>query len=798
VTSRWIGAPIARNEDPRLLAGRGCFVDDVRPAGLLHAACLRSPHARARIRRVDAARARALPGVHLVLAADDLGAVNQPGPLLIPHPALAEPRTQRPLAVDAVRYVGEVVALVVAESRYLAEDAAELIEVAYEPLPAVVDPVQALAAGAPLVHADVPGNRAARFPQCVGDPDGAFRGAARVLRARLAIERSCGSPIEGRGVVADWDPRRRALRVWDSTQAPLPIKNGLARIFGLPEFDVEVQAPDVGGGFGTKIMLFYPEEILVPAATIRLGRPVKWIEDRREHLLAANQERGQVHEVEVAIDGEGRILALRDRFVHDAGAYTPYGIVVPCITATQLPGPYRLRHYAVEFEVAYTNTVPVTPYRGAGRPHGAFVMERVIGLIAGALALEPAEVRRRNLLRPDELPWDVGLTFQDGGPTRYDSGDYPTGLAMALEMIGAGGFRARQAEARAAGRYLGLGVGCYVEGTGIGPYEGAHVRVEPSGKVLVATGLTTQGQGQPTTFAQIAADALGCDPGDVTVVAGDTARFNWGAGTFASRSLVVSGSAVHRAALRVREAMLRLAAELLEVSAADLEVGGGAVRVRGAPDRALTLGALATVANPIRYAYGAEATEAALRLVKPRAGAVLAPGAAPGLEAVDYYAPEASTFASGCHAAIVEVDPATGAVRVLRYAVQHDCGTLVNPAVVDGQIRGGVAQGIGGALLERIVYDAGGQPLTATLMDFLLPTASDVPPVEIAHLETPSPLNPLGVKGVGEAGAIPGPAVLAEAIEDALAPFGVRIREMPLSPARVRALIEEAAARPPA
>jgi carbon-monoxide dehydrogenase large subunit len=794
MTTRLIGARIPRHEDERLLRGLGCFVDDVNPRGVLHAAALRSAHASARIVSIDVTRARAVPGVQLVLTAADLGGLNEPGPLLIPHPALTHPRTQRPLAIDRVRYVGELVAFVVAEHRYVAEDAVELIDAVYEPSPAVTDLERALDPAAPRVHEDVHANRAARVVQSVGDPEAAFRRAARILKERLWIERSCGSPIETRGVVAEYDPRGRSLRVWSSTQAPLPIKNGLARIFGLPEFNVDVIAPDVGGGFGTKVMLFYAEEILVPLAAIRLGRPVKWTEDRREHLLAANQERGQLHQVEVAIDREGRILGLRDRFLHDTGAYTPYGIVVPLITSTQLPGPYRLRNYHVEFEVAYTNRVPVSPYRGAGRPHGAFVMERVIGLIARELDLEPVEVRRRNFIQPDEFPWDVGLTFQDGGPTRYDSGNYPAGLDMALDMIGFLDFRAHQATARARGRWLGLGVGCYVEGTGIGPYEGAHVRVEPSGKVLVATGLATQGQGHATTFAQIAADALGCDPADVTVVTGDTRRFNWGAGTYASRGLVVSGTAIHAAALKVRDKALRIAAELLEVSAHDLELVAGVARVKGVPGRELTLGALATVANPIRYASGKDAAEAALRLVKPRAGAVLAAGEEPGLEAFGYYAPPQATFASGCHAVIVEVDVATGSLTILRYVVQHDCGTIVNPTVVEGQIRGGVAQGIGGAFYERIVYDERGQPLTTSFMDFLIPTAMEVPEIEICHTETPSPLNPLGVKGAGEAGAIPVPAVIAEAIDDALAPLGVRVREMPLDPGRLLALID--AARP--
>ncbi len=795
MSTRTLGARIPRNEDPRLLRGRGCFVDDLHLPGVLHGAVLRSPHAHARLRVIDAARARALPGVHLVLTARDLGAVNRPTPLLIPHPGLAHPRTPSPLAEEELRYVGEPIAFVVAESRALAEDAAELVEVGYVPLPVVPDLATATAEGAPLVHADVPENRAAHLLQRVGDPEAAFARAAHVFRERLWIERSCGCPLEPRGVVAVYDPRTETLRVWDSTQAPLPIKNGLARIFGLPEFKVEVIAPDVGGGFGTKIMLFYPEEILVPYAAMRLGRPVKWTEDRREHLQAASQERGQLHDVEAATDAAGRILALRDHFVHDAGAYTPYGIVVPLITSTQLPGPYRLTNYEVSFDVVYTNTVMVTPYRGAGRPQGAFVMERVIGLIARELGIEPAEVRRRNFIQPGEFPWDVGLTFQDGAPTRYDSGDYPAGLELALERIGARDFRARQAAARAQGRHLGLGLACYVEGTGIGPYEGAHVRVEPSGKVLVATGLTTQGQGHPTTFAQIAAETLGCDPADVTVITGDTSRFNWGAGTFASRALVTSGNAIALAAGRVRDKVLRLAAELLEVAPRDLELADGRVRVKGAPGAELTLGALATVANPIRYAYGEATAEAALRLVKPREGPVLAPDEGPGLEAYGYYAPPQATFAHGCHAAIVEVDIETGEVRLLRYVVHHDSGVLINPTIVEGQIHGGVAQGIGGALYERIVYDPQGQPLTTTFMDFLIPTAMEVPAIEVVHTETPSPLNPLGVKGVGEAGAIPVPALVAEAVDDALAPFGVRVREMPLSPMRILELIAEGRAR---
>src|SRR5215472_8525583 len=564
-------------------------------------------------------------------------------------------------------------------------------------------------------------------------------------------------------------------------------------MLGLPEFNVEVIAPDVGGGFGTKIMMFFAEEVLVPWAAIHLGQAVKWTEDRREHFISANQERGQAHTARVAVDSDGRILGVESTFVHDTGAYTPYGMIVPIITATQLPGPYKVPNYRSSFSVVYTNTPCVSPYRGAGRPHACFVMERLIDRIARELQLEPNEVRRRNFVQPDEFPWDVGLPFQDGAPTMYDSGNYPAGLALAEETIDAAAFRAEQSAARKDGRYLGLGFAAYVEGTGIGPYEGAHVRVEPSGQVFAATGLTSQGQGHYTSFAQIVADELGCDLRDVTVVTGDTSRFNWGAGTYASRALVTAGNAIGLAARAVREKVLALGSELLEASPGDLELIDGRLRVRGAPGRELTLAALATAANPIRYAYGKEANQAALKLVKAREGAVLQPGEEPGLEARGFFAPERATWASGQHAAIVEVSPRTGEVRFLRYVVVHDCGVLINPTIVEGQIHGGVAQGIGGAFYERLYFDDGGQLVNASFMDFLMPTACEVPEIEVAHVETPSPLNPLGVKGVGEAGTIPVAPLMAEALEDALAPFGARIREMPLSPMRILELIEEAA-----
>ena len=793
MATRWFGAPVQRIEDPRLLRGRGSYVDDFDLPEMLHAAFLRSTHARARIVNIDVSTARALPGVHLVLTAADLGELLEPSPLLVPHHALTQPRTQLPLAQDEVHYVGETVAMVVADDRYIAEDALDLIDVEYEPLPVVHSLEVAAAQNAPLVHADVPGNVAAHLVQTVGDPDAVFATAPHVIRESFVVDRGAAMPMECRGVVARWDSHEGSLTCWISTQGPIPIRNGLAAIFKLPEHKVRVTAPDVGGGFGTKIMMFYPEEILTPFAAIQLGRPVKWIEDRREHFISANQERSQLHEVEYAFDDQGMLLAVRDKFLHDTGAYTPYGIIVPIITACTLPGPYRLKNYHSEFTVLYTNKVPVSPYRGAGRPHAVFVMERIMDAIARELHLDRAEVRSRNFIQPDEFPWDVGLVYQDGGPTKYDSGDYQAGLDKLKTLLDYDNFPVMQAEARKQGRYLGLGIGCYVEGTGIGPYEGAQVRVESDGRVFASTGITTQGQAHFTTFAQIVADQLGVEPKDVLVTTGDTQAFNWGMGTYASRAATVAGSAMYLAAAKVREKAKQVAADLFEASPDDIELADGKVFVRDAPHRALTLGQVAISANPLRYAYGENARKLmSMKLAGPRPGPALPPErGGPGLEASEFYSPPHASFASGIHGAIIEVDAKTGMVTFIKYAAVHDCGKVINPVVVEGQVHGGVAQGIGGAFFERLVYNDEGQIINASFMDYLLPTAAEVPPIAVDHVETPSPLNPLGVKGAGEAGVIPVPALFASAIDDALSAYGVRIREMPLHPNRLFELLQE-------
>jgi aerobic carbon-monoxide dehydrogenase large subunit len=787
MTTKMFGEPIPRREDPRLVAGDGRYLDDL-GRDALAAAFVRSPYPNASIVDIDVSGALEVDGLVAVYTYEDLaGRLAEPLPVLIPHPALHAPRTAYPLAKDVVRHVGEAVVMVVASDRYVAEDACARIRVSYATHPAVVG-IEAARQAEHLVHEDVPDNVAAHLVQEVGDAPAAIAAAPHRLALTLHIERSASMPMEGKGVYARWDAADRSLRVYSSTQTSTSLRFALAAKLDLPVDRVEVVTPDVGGGFGVKIVHPWPEEVLVPWAAMLLKQPVKWSEDRREHFISSAHERAQEHDVEVGFDEEGHLLGLSVRFLHDNGAYTPYGLIVPQVTSTQLLGPYKPGAYRVEFHSLYTNTVQVTPYRGAGRPQGVFVMERTMDAIAAYLGLDRTVVRERNFIQPDEMPYDHQLIFQDGRPLVYDSGDYPAALAKLKKLVGWDEFAAYREQARAQGRRVGIGLGCYVEGTGVGPYEGAYVRVETTGAVVVATGLTTQGQGHETVFAQIAAETLGVPVANVSVVTGDTRRFKYAVGTFASRAAVMSGNAVALAAGKVREKALRIAGDALEANPADLEIDEGVVRVKGTPQAAIPLSTVAVLANPLRYAFDEEAKRATQFAV---GGGLDRPPIdaddEPGLEATDYYSPLRCTFAAGMHAAIVETDPDTADIRILRYCVVHDCGRLINPRIVEGQIHGGVAQGVGGALYERIVYDEHGQLVNASYMDFLMPYASEVPTIEIDHLETPSPLNPLGVKGAGEAGVIPAAAVLASAIEDA---EGVPISRMPISPAELWELRE--------
>ena len=782
MTTKMIGEKVQRVEDERLLRGQGRYVDDLVP-GALEVAVLRSPHAHARIVDLDLDPVLDVEGVVAVYTYDDLsGPMAEPLPLLIPHPALTQGRTQYALAKDEVNYVGEAVAFVVAESRYVAEDALALIRVTYEVLPPVVG-VDAARRADRLVHDDVPGNVAARMEQSVGDAAAAIEAAPHRLSLDLTVERSASMPMEGRGTVARWDPDTKRLHVWSSTQTSTGLRAAVAAKLGLDLVQVDVITPDVGGGFGVKIMHPWPEELLVPMAAMALGRPVKFTEDRREHFISSAHERGQVQHVDVGFDDEGRLLGLSVQFWHDNGAYTPYGLIVPIITSTQLLGPYKPRAYSVVFESLYTNTVIVTPYRGAGRPQGVYAMERTMDAIAAYLGKDRTEVRATNFIQPDEFPYDQGLTFQDGRPLIYDSGDYPASLEKLKALVGWDEFESFRQEARASGRRVGIGLACYVEGTGVGPYEGAHIHVETSGKVKVAIGLTSQGQGHQTAFAQVVADELGVPFEDVEVTTGDTRRMPYAVGTFASRAAVMSGSAVALAARQTRAKALRIAAEALEVSEEDLEIVDGQVQVKGAPATKVALGTIAVLSNPLRYAFDEASKLATQFTVGDTSKPPIADDEEPGLEGKDFYSPERSTFASGMHAVIVETDPDTCEIKVLKYAVVHDCGNLINPLIVEGQIHGGVAQGIGGALYERMAYDEHGQLQNASFMDFLMPYSTEMPAtIDIDHLETPSPLNPLGLKGAGEAGVIPSAAVFASAIEDA---EGFPIHAMPISPSEL-------------
>ena len=774
--AKHFGARVARLEDPALLTGRGRFVDDLKLAGALHACFVRSPHAHAAVHAVDCSAARAMPGVHAVLTADDLPArmARSQIPMLVPNPAIKTPRTQLALARHEVCYVGQTIAVAIAADRYLAEDAAAAVRVDFEVLPAVSDCRDAAKPGAVRVHGDLATNIAAVVPMSYGEVDAAFASAAHVFEEELSVHRGGAMTLEGRAVLASYDAGADMLTVWSATQTPHLCRGTLADLLERDLETIRVIAPHVGGGFGTKAP-FYPEEAVIPAAAMKLGRPVTWQEDRREHFLSATQERDQHWKLAIAVDARGKILAVRGTMLHDTGAFLPWGIIAPYIAATTLPGPYVVPAYSLTATVVLTNRVPTTVVRGAGRPQAVFAMERLMDRVARALGLDRAELRARNLIGPERMPYAVGLLFRDGKPLVYASGDFPKSQLRALALSDYDGFRARQRAARADGRYLGIGIANYVEGTGLGPFEGVSVRVLPNGKVAVATGATAQGQGTRTTLSQIVADEVGCRIEDIVMTAGDTAAIPQGVGAFASRQAINAGSSARMAGANVRKQIVALAARVLEVEEREIDVEDGRAGARGGNRPSLTLGELA-------------------RLAQGMPGFSLPPGQAPGLEHAAYFAPPQASYCNGTHIAEVEVDPFTGAVKLLDYTVAHDSGNIINPLIVDGQVQGGVAHGIGNALFEWMKYDAGAQPLTTTFQDYLLPAAPDVPPCRIEHVETPNPLNPLGVKGAGEGGTIPAPAAIISAIEDALSPFGVRFAEMPLTPDRIVAALRKAGA----
>jgi len=766
---RVIGVPMKRKEDFRLLTGRGKYAADVRVPGLLHAAVLRSPHPHARIAGIRADGARAVPGVAAVITADDLGTVPRI-PVRLGQRAGAGPTAclQPALATGVVRYVGEPIAFVVAASRYLAEDVLERIDVDWEPLPVVADARRASDPGMPILHPAAGGNVIERLVTRAGDASGALASAERRITERFAVQRHTGVPMETRGLTAAHDPGTGVLTLWGVAKVPHFNRRVLADLLGHPEHLIHFIELEVGGGFGVRGE-FYPEDFMVPWAAVRLGRPVQWIEDRREHLMAANHSRQQYHDVEIGVRRDGTIVALRDRFMADLGAYIrTHGVVVPELTIALLPGPYRIQHYECEALCVMTNKTPTGTYRGPGRYEGTFVRERLIDRVAAELGLDPADVRRRNFIDPSEMPYEVGGASL-GQRTVYDCGDYRSAFEQALEAADYAAVRREQKEARARGRYLGIGVGCVLEKAGLGPWEYARVEVDGSGRVAVYSGVASVGQGIETTLAQVVAEELAVDAEDVTVVHGDSARVPFGIGGFASRGAAVALPAALEAARKVREKIFRVASSLLEAHAGDLVLDAGRVHVRGMPERSLTLRQLARAAVP-----------------GP-------PGMEPGLLAAHFFEAPKMTYPYGTHVAAVEVDPATGRVTLRKYVVTYDVGRAINPLIVGGQIAGGLAQGLGGALLEELVYDDQCQPLTTTFMDYLVPTAMEMPEGTIVKIleETPTPLNPLGVKGVGEGGSSGAGAAIANAVADALAPLGVAITELPLSPDRLARLLRE-------
>jgi carbon-monoxide dehydrogenase large subunit len=773
-----IGARIARLEDPSLLRGQGRFVDDISVPGVLHAAFVRSPHAHALIQAISIEAAAALPGVHAVLTLDHLARVMaQRRMTRVSHSGTALGDVWPfALADREVSYVGEAVALAVADNRYLAEDAAALVDVQYQALPCISDCRDANAANAPLVRQELSSNVLTAYKVGYGDVEPAFRDAAHVLRTELWQNRGGAHPIEGRGLVAEFRAADQTFVVWASTQKANDLQSTLVALLGLDENHIRVAAPDIGGGFGPKLCV-YSEDVAVVAAAKLLRRSIKWIEDRREHFTNAVQERDQHWSVEIAVDGDGKILGLRGSLLHDQGAYALQDVNLAYNSATSVTGPYVVPAFAMDVTLVLTNKVPVSSVRGAGYPQAAFAMERLMDRVARELKLDRAHVRRINLIPPEKMPYEKPLKARSGTTIQYDSGDYLGSQAKAIEAAAWDDFPRRQAQARAEGRYTGIGLAHALKGTGRGPFESGIVRISPSGRVSVFTGASAMGQGLRTALAQICASQLGLDAQDVHVIAGDTSVSALGLGGFASRQTVTAGSSVMLAAKAVADKARKLASHVLEAAEEDLELADGDVRVVGAPQLKVPLAELS-------------------RILQGAPGYGFPPGMEPGLEANANFRTDALAYANACHVAEVEVDIETGGVKILRYVAMQDSGTLINPMMVDGQVVGGIVHGVGNALYDGMEYDSAAQPLTTTFADYLLPTAMEAPTIQTLYQQTPSPLNPLGVKGVGELGTIPAAAAIISAVEDALQPFGIRLTDVPLSPRKILQMINEARCEP--
>ena len=766
------GNRVNRLEDPALLRGRGNFVDDIRFSGMANAAFVRSPFPHARLRAIDKSAAEAMDGVIAVYAfadlepylTDDKLPVEFPGG--VPNVETAGPAI---LVRDEALYAGECVAIVIAETRHIAEDGVALVEIDWEPLPAVGDCKKALEPGAPLAKRDTVSNVMMTMVQEYGDVDSVFAGAPHVYREEIWQHRGSGHPMECRGVVGRYDAMEDRITLWNSTQMPNLAHGFIVQLLGLDENQVRIITPDVGGGFGPKFV-FYSEELVVALSAKLCGRPVKWIEDRREHFIATVQERDQYWEAEIALDNDGLIQGIRGHLIHDHGAYTIQGITLPFNASACIPGPYKVPHYRMDQTLVFTNMVPCAPVRGASHPQGTFVMERLMDQAARGLGLDRATLREKNMILGSEMPYTKPLKTRAGVNITYDSGDFPKAMDMAKKTAGYAGFVARQEDARADGRYLGMGISFGVKGTGRGPFETATVRIGTSGKISVYTGAAPMGQSTHTMMAQVVAEQLGGDMSNIDVVAGDTAPIPMGMGGFGSRQTITAGSSAHLAAIEVRDKALKIAANILEASEEDLEIDGSEIRVKGVPNMSVSLGKVAhAVAGTPGYALPA--------------------GMTPGLESTQNFLTDPLAYCYGCHVCEVEADPETGGVKILNYTIVHDSGVLINPTIVTGQVTGGVAHGIGNAMFEWMGYDDDAQPVTTNFGEYLLPSAPEVPNFKIDFLECPSPLNPLGVKGCGEGSTVPAAAAVISAIEDALSPFGVHIAETPITPSRLAEMV---------
>ena len=769
MTQTYIGAPIRRGEDIRFLTGKATFIDDVKLPGMLYAAVLRSPHAHARIKSVDVSEALKLTGVVSVLTFADLPAGVKPIPLRMYQLDGLDRFLQYPLARGKVAYVGEPVALVVAVDRYVAEDGADLIQVEYEPLE-VVPNIEAALRGDVIIHEEQGTNVAGGHHVKLGDVDGAFREAEYTRKEVLRVHRHTGNPMETRGLVASHDGGRNEVTVWGMTKVPHFNRAVLSSLLELPEHRIHFIEPDVGGGFGIRGE-FYPEDFLIPYAAMKLGRPVKWIEDRREHLMAANHSREVRCELEIAARRDGTLLGMRALIHGDMGAHIrTHGGLVPASTAGVLPGPYRIPAYEAHIHCVMTNKMGVGTYRAPGRYESCYFRERLLDMVAADLGMDPIDLRRKNLIQPEEIPYELGPTRPGVASTVFDSGDYPRALEHALERFGYDDLKPLQGK-KQDGRYHGIGIGWFVKNTGLGPSEGARIAIAGPESVAVYLGIATLGQGHETVMAQICADALGVPIEWITVFHGSTDLMPWGGGTYSSRGTVMAGNAVHLTAEALKGRLLQVASQRLETDPAGLEFHGGKVHAAGTDQPLLGLGELLEMTRPGKVAGGE----------------------APGLEATEYFHTDKLTYTYGGHLVHLTVDPETGMVEILRYLVLEDVGRAVNPLLVHGQALGAVAQGIGGTMLEELVYNEDGQLLTTTLLDYPLPSSMEIPPVESIITEySPSPLNPLGVKGAGEGGIVACGAALANAVSHALSSFGIQIKDLPLTPDRLRRLIREA------